>query len=50
MLQHGNKSKFKDFFYQLNEFWEGKWTKNEDGIIPKPEFSINYPESQVYPY
>ena len=39
MLQHGNKSKFKDFFINWNEFWEGNGTKNEDGIIiPKPEF------------
>jgi hypothetical protein len=40
----------KIFFINWNEFWEGNGTKNEDGIIPKPEFSINYPESQVYPY
>ena len=39
MLQHGDKSKFKDFFINWNEFWEGNGTKNEDGIIiPKPEF------------
>ena len=39
MLQHGSKSKFKDFFINWNEFWEGNGTKNEDGIIiPKPEF------------
>ncbi|KIA87320.1 glycosidase [Flavobacterium sp. AED] len=39
MLQHGNKSKFKDFFINWNEFWEGNGVKNEDGIvIPKPEF------------
>ncbi|MGO4904609.1 alpha-amylase family glycosyl hydrolase [Flavobacterium sp. W20_MBD1_R3] len=39
MLQHGNKSKFKDFFINWNEFWDGNGTKNEDGIIiPKPEF------------
>ena len=39
MLQHGEKSKFKDFFINWNEFWEGNGTKNEDGIIiPKPEF------------
>jgi sucrose phosphorylase len=39
MLEHGEKSKFKDFFINWNEFWEGSGTKNEDGIIiPKPEF------------
>ncbi|PVX45376.1 maltooligosyl trehalose synthase [Flavobacterium sp. 103] len=39
MLQHGNESKFKDFFINWNEFWEGNGVKNEDGIvIPKPEF------------
>ena len=39
MLQYGNESKFKDFFINWNEFWEGNGLKNEDGIlIPKPEF------------
>jgi sucrose phosphorylase len=39
MLQYGNESKFKDFFINWNEFWEGNGIKNEDGImIPKPEF------------
>jgi sucrose phosphorylase len=39
MLQYGNKSKFKDFFINWNEFWEGNGVKNEDGIvIPEPEF------------
>ena len=39
MLQYGNASKFKDFFINWNEFWEGNGVKNEDGIvIPKPEF------------
>lgn len=39
LLQHGNKSKFKDFFINWNEFWEGNGVKNEDGIIiPEPEF------------
>ena len=39
LLQYGNKSKFKDFFINWNEFWEGNGVKNEDGIvIPKPEF------------
>jgi sucrose phosphorylase len=39
MLQYGNESKFKDFFINWNEFWEGNGVKNEDGIvIPNPEF------------
>jgi sucrose phosphorylase len=39
MLKYGNESKFKDFFINWNEFWEGNGLKNEDGIvIPKPEF------------
>ena len=39
LLQHGNASKFKDFFINWNEFWEGNGVKNQDGIIiPKPEF------------
>ena len=39
LLQYGNKSKFKDFFINWNEFWEGNGVKNENGIvIPKPEF------------
>lgn len=39
MLQYGNESKYKDFFINWNEFWEGNGVKNEDGIIiPKPEF------------
>ncbi|MFV8368410.1 glycosidase [Flavobacterium sp. LB2R40] len=39
MLQYGNESKFKDFFINWNEFWDGNGVLNEDGIvIPKPEF------------
>ena len=39
ILLHGEESKFKDFFINWNEFWEGNGLKNEDGIIiPKPEF------------
>ncbi|MFV8335394.1 glycosidase [Flavobacterium sp. RSP29] len=39
ILQYGNESKFKDFFINWNEFWEGNGVMNEDGIIiPKPEF------------
>ena len=39
ILQHGNQSKFKDFFINWNEFWEGNGIENEEGIIiPKAEF------------
>lgn len=39
LLRHGNESKFKDFFINWNEFWEGNGIKNDDGIvIPEPEF------------
>jgi sucrose phosphorylase len=39
MLQYGQESKYKDFFINWNEFWEGNGVKNEDGIIiPKAEY------------
>ncbi len=39
LLQKGNKSAFKDFFINWNEFWEGYGLKNEDDIlIPEPQF------------
>jgi sucrose phosphorylase len=39
VLKYGNKSKYKDFFINWNEFWEGNGVKNEDGvIIPKAEY------------
>ena len=65
LLQHGNKSKFKDFFINWNEFWEGNGVKNEDGIIiPKPEFlnklfmrksglpilKVRFPDGSEQPY
>ena len=65
MLQHGDKSKFKDFFINWNEFWEGNGTKNEVGvIIPKPEFlnklfmrksglpilKVRFPDGSEQPY
>jgi sucrose phosphorylase len=41
LIKHGTQSKFKEFFINWNEFWEGNGQKNEDGIvIPKPE-SLN---------
>jgi sucrose phosphorylase len=65
MLQYGNESKFKDFFINWNEFWEGNGMKNEDGIvIPKPEFlnklfmrksglpilKVRFPDGSEQPY
>lgn len=39
LLKHGNKSKYKDFFINWNEFWEGNGTMGADGIvIPNKEF------------
>ncbi|MBU2904050.1 glycosidase [Arenibacter algicola] len=39
LLKHGDDSKFKDFFINWNEFWEGNGKMGEDGvIIPKEEF------------
>ena len=65
LLQYGNESKFKDFFINWNEFWEGNGVKNEDGIvIPKPEFlnklfmrksglpilKVRFPDGSEQPY
>ncbi|TRX25361.1 glycosidase [Flavobacterium franklandianum] len=39
LLQKGDKSTFKDFFINWNEFWEGNGLKNEDDIvIPESQF------------
>ncbi|MEG3658380.1 glycosidase [Arenibacter palladensis] len=39
LLKQGEDSKFKDFFINWNEFWEGNGKMGEDGvIIPKEEF------------
>lgn len=39
LLQHGDKSKYKDFFINWNTFWEGYGEMGNDGIIiPKEEF------------
>lgn len=39
LLKHGDQSKYKDFFINWNEFWEGNGTMGTDGIIiPKEEF------------
>lgn len=65
LLQHGNESKFKDFFINWNEFWEGNGVKNVDGIIiPNPEFlnklfmrksglpilKVRFPDGSEQPY
>lgn len=65
MLHYGNESKFKDFFINWNEFWEGSGLKNEGGIvIPKPEFlnklfmrksglpilKVRFPDGSEQPY
>ena len=39
LLEHGDSSKYKDFFINWNTFWEGNGTMNEDGIIvPHKEY------------
>jgi len=65
LLQYGTKSKFKDFFINWNEFWDGNGVKNEDGIvIPNPDFlnklfmrksglpilKVRFPDGSEQPY
>lgn len=39
LLQQGSKSKYKDFFINWNNFWEGQGAMGDDGVvIPKKEF------------
>ncbi len=39
LLKHGNNSKYKDFFINWNEFWEGNGVINKDGVVePNEEF------------
>ncbi|MFC4632412.1 glycosidase [Dokdonia ponticola] len=39
MITHGDDSKYKDFFINWNEFWEGNGTVNDEGlVIPKKEY------------
>ncbi|EIA07761.1 hypothetical protein [Flavobacterium frigoris] len=39
IIKNGDQSKFKDFFIDWNEFWEGNGDLNADGIIvPKKNF------------
>lgn len=33
LLEYGKESKYKDFFINWNEFWNGKGKQNEEGII-----------------
>jgi hypothetical protein len=39
MLQHGDKSKFKDFFINWNEFWEGNGKKMKMELYAKTRIS-----------
>lgn len=65
LLQKGDKSVFKDFFINWNEFWEGYGVKNEDDIvIPEPQFlnklfmrksglpilKVRFPDGSEQPY
>ena len=65
LLQKGDKSVFKDFFINWNEFWEGYGVKNEDEIvIPEPQFlnklfmrksglpilKVRFPDGSEQPY
>ncbi|WP_304200423.1 glycosidase [Flavobacterium alvei] len=65
LLQKGDKSVFKDFFINWNEFWEGHGVKNEDDIvIPEPKFlnklfmrksglpilKVRFPDGSEQPY
>jgi sucrose phosphorylase len=39
LIKNGEQSKFKDFFINWNEFWQGNGDLGEDGVIvPKKEF------------
>ncbi len=39
ILKNGENSKFKDFFIQWNQFWEGCGTMTDEGYIqPNPEY------------
>jgi sucrose phosphorylase len=65
LLKNGNKSKFKDFFINWNQFWDGNGLKNDDEIIiPKREFlnklfmrksglpilKVRFPDGSEQPY
>lgn len=39
LIKHGDKSEYKDFFIDWNDFWKGNGEMGPDGyIIPKPEY------------
>jgi sucrose phosphorylase len=40
ILQHGKQSKYKDFFINWNDFWEGHGEMTEDGYIQPQETLI----------
>lgn len=65
LIANGDQSKFKDFFIDWNEFWKGKGTLGDDGIIvPNKEYldklfmrksglpilKIVFPDGQERPY
>ena len=65
LLQNGKNSKFKDFFINWNEFWEGHGELNKDGIIiPEekylsklfmrksglPILEVEFPDGSKQPY
>ncbi|NNM23583.1 MAG: glycosidase [Flavobacteriaceae bacterium] len=33
LIKYGDKSKFRDFFIDWNQFWEGHGTMNEEGVV-----------------
>ena len=37
MLEHGDGSKFKDFFVDWNEFWNGHGAMGDDGYAIREE-------------
>lgn len=41
VLEHGENSKYKDFFIDWNTFWEANGEKNRDGIIIPKEAYLN---------
>lgn len=52
ILKNGKNSKFKDFFINWNEFWEGNGTKTKTELLfQKQNIWINYLcENRVYPF
>jgi sucrose phosphorylase len=65
LLQFGKESKYKDFFINWNEFWDGNGQKNEEGIIiPEakyleklfmrksglPILNVRFPDGTEQPY